>query len=244
MRVRQATVLQMYAGYVAYVADHIRLDSAEAYKCVIALAFQDPWGLANHALSGDYLSVDRCLYALAGWSPTDGVKSLTLSSASAPYIHELNVDIEDGAGMEPAPFNYVATVLDGNNALYGRLRCHCLGGLGVADTPGPFIGGQNLKVEIANTSFAGNVASAATITAPIAQDVFKVTGTTQVNAIDPSYPGRRITIIFTSTAAIGHLANSGNIKLNGSSNFTGPADRSLTLTWDGTYWQEVSRKVP
>ena len=88
------------------------------------------------------------------------------------------------------------------------------------------------------------MASAATITAPIAQDVFKVTGTTQVNAIDPSYPGRRITIIFTSTAAIGRLANSGNIKLNGSSNFTGPADRSLTLTWDGTYWQEVSRKVP
>lgn len=85
----------------------------------------------------------------------------------------------------------------------------------------------------------GTVASVAgTITLPPSSDIITLTGTATVTNITASYPGRRVTLINTSTAS---LADGGNLKLATAGPAT--ADDSISLVCDGTNWFEVGRSV-
>jgi hypothetical protein len=80
------------------------------------------------------------------------------------------------------------------------------------------------------------VASAATTTLPLGGDVITVTGTTTITGITASWSGRRVTLVMTSTAQI---TDGSNLKIAG--NFTGAADRTITLVSDGVNWFEAGR---
>lgn len=57
---------------------------------------------------------------------------------------------------------------------------------------------------------------------------------------------QKYTLFFTNgDCTVRHLGGgTGNIKLSGSVSMTTAADANLTLQYDGSYWQEISRKVP
>jgi hypothetical protein len=81
--------------------------------------------------------------------------------------------------------------------------------------------------------------SLGTITLPNGSDeIFRITGTTTITTITALRPKRRVTLVFASTA---QLTDGSNLKLT--ANFTGGADRTITLVCDGTNWFEVSRSI-
>ncbi len=70
------------------------------------------------------------------------------------------------------------------------------------------------------------------------------TGATTVTAFDDAAVGQRLLLIFTDgNTTIQDASIGGVIQLNGGANFTGSANDTLELVWDGTNWYEVSRSV-
>lgn len=86
------------------------------------------------------------------------------------------------------------------------------------------------EINTRKQSAAGTIAAKSTV------DHYEISGATTITTISATYSGHKITIHFTSTAQV---TDGSNIKLNG--NFTGGADRVLTLVCDGTNWVEMSR---
>jgi hypothetical protein len=83
------------------------------------------------------------------------------------------------------------------------------------------------------------IASAAAIALPNGSDeYFLVSGTTPITSMVARRPKRRVTLIFTGTA---QMTDGGNLRLNG--NFTGGANRTITLLCDGTNWLELARSI-
>ncbi|OGS01549.1 MAG: hypothetical protein A2V88_02680 [Elusimicrobia bacterium RBG_16_66_12] len=82
------------------------------------------------------------------------------------------------------------------------------------------------------------VASASTLTLPNSLvPICKVSGTTTINSIGVTFPGDRVTLIFTGALTVSDGA--GNIKLATAYNTS--SDDSITLACDGTDWYEVCR---
>jgi hypothetical protein len=85
------------------------------------------------------------------------------------------------------------------------------------------------------------VASAATMTLPTGGSTFNITGTTAIttlNSCDGTRDGDIVTLIFASTAS---LTDGNNLKL--SANFTGGADRSISLRCSSGNWYEVGKST-
>lgn len=78
---------------------------------------------------------------------------------------------------------------------------------------------------------------------------FKITGNTTINAIFAStwQPGAEVTLMFTGTPTVKHntagSAGTAKMFLSGSADLTAANNTVLTLIYDGTQWQEKSRKV-
>lgn len=84
-----------------------------------------------------------------------------------------------------------------------------------------------------------SVPSAATLVLPNPNDeAFLVSGSATITAITPYRPNRAVTLIFTGTATV---TDGGNLKLF--LDYSGGADRTLTLVCDGTNWYEQSRST-
>ena len=82
------------------------------------------------------------------------------------------------------------------------------------------------------------VASAPTVTLPDHDSFFyQVTGSTQIDTITASWPGRVVILKFGAGGVI--VSESGNVNLI--STFTGSDEATLTLSCDGTDWYEVAR---
>jgi hypothetical protein len=83
------------------------------------------------------------------------------------------------------------------------------------------------------------VASASTVTLPPTGDVFSISGTTGITAINTGgWAGRTVRLIFQGVLTV---TDGANLKLAG--NFTTSADDVLTLACDGSAWYEVSRSA-
>ena len=96
-----------------------------------------------------------------------------------------------------------------------------------------------VSTQITN-AYVPTIASAATIAPNGVDEVFNVTGTTNIGTISSPqrYVGRRITL--NTVSALTVLAG-GNIKLKDAVNFAMAAGDTLTLLSDGSNWYEVSR---
>lgn len=76
-----------------------------------------------------------------------------------------------------------------------------------------------------------------------------VSGTTTINAltVDDWTIGSEITLIFSGILTLKHntagAAGSAKVLLASSTDLTTAANTVLKLAYDGTFWQEVSRKV-
>jgi hypothetical protein len=87
-----------------------------------------------------------------------------------------------------------------------------------------------------NFEATASVASAATITIPAGAEFVLVSGTTTITSITAGYPGQTVDLIMGSTAQITDGSN-----LNLAGNFTGAANRLISLRADATNWYETSR---
>lgn len=82
------------------------------------------------------------------------------------------------------------------------------------------------------------IASASVPTLPEYGKIFQVTGTTSMDALTASIPGRVVTLKFAASLTVN---DANNLKLNGS--FSATPDDTLTLVCDGTNWYEMSRSA-
>jgi hypothetical protein len=106
----------------------------------------------------------------------------------------------------------------------------------------------NLKVDgrIYGDSDAATAANDLTL---VNANLAIVAGATQINAITTTgwTAGSQITILFSGAPLVKHNtaggAGTAKLFLAGSADFQAAANSVLTLIWDGTQWQEVSRKV-
>jgi hypothetical protein len=80
------------------------------------------------------------------------------------------------------------------------------------------------------------IAAASTIAPSAATKVATVTGSTTITGITATFAGHELKLLFTSTA---QLTDGSNLKLNG--NFSGAADRTISLYCNGTNWYELAR---
>jgi len=89
-----------------------------------------------------------------------------------------------------------------------------------------------------------SLASASNILIPASDEVFNITGTTNISFLSGWRSKRKLTLIFGSALVV---ANGGSgtagIRLNGGVNFTVAANSTLSLIHDGTGWIETGRKV-
>lgn len=89
------------------------------------------------------------------------------------------------------------------------------------------------------TQDSTSIASTSTVTLPTnSEQVFTITGTTQINNISATTPRRVVTLVFADIVTV---TDGGNKKLAGA--FTSSADDTLTLFFDGTNWVEICRSV-
>jgi hypothetical protein len=95
---------------------------------------------------------------------------------------------------------------------------------------------------------SATIASASTIT--LGDGNFNIiSGTTTIDAIavDVWEPGSEVTLLFQGSLTVKHAtagaAGSAEFFLSGSVDLSAAANTVLKIVYDGTYWQEVSRKV-
>jgi hypothetical protein len=225
-------VSQGYAAFVVTVLDHLVPIYMSAAGCVTALAFPDT--TISHIGGAGHVSIEHSPHCLTGWSETTGIKSVG-ATAYPIVLNDLMIDVEPNVGgVRPAAFDLQDLVLDENNRFTGRLLTYVLGQIHAFN----LVGAQKLRVESVWGGFwnSPTIASASTLTVPTDRDVVRVTGTTAIDDITPSYTGRELTLIFTDTAPV----NTGGNLLIGSG-FSGGANRVLKLVFDGTNWQQLSR---
>jgi hypothetical protein len=109
----------------------------------------------------------------------------------------------------------------------------------------------NFRVAAGRTIQAkgADVASANNLTLGSDGNSFTITGTTQVNAITTANwaAGSRVTLIFSGALTLKHNtaggAGTAPFKLQGSVDLTTAADTVLVVNYDGTVWQEETRKT-
>lgn len=95
-----------------------------------------------------------------------------------------------------------------------------------------------------------DVASANDLTLGSDGNVFVITGTTTINAITTAnwQAGSEITLVFTGATTVKHNTAGGGgtarMFLAGSVDLSTANHTTLTLVYDGTQWQEKSRKIP
>lgn len=105
---------------------------------------------------------------------------------------------------------------------------------------------RNCKFSSNTTNFANpyvaTIAAAATLVPDCENEVFVVTGTTTVTAIQhaATYASKRISLQFAASLTV---TNGASLKLAGAANFSATADDILTLASDGSVWREVGRSV-
>jgi hypothetical protein len=98
------------------------------------------------------------------------------------------------------------------------------------------------------TDKGANVASTGTLSLGLDGNLFVITGTTTINDITTSawQAGSEITLVFTGVLTVKHNTTASGTKmmLAGSVDMTTANHALLTLIYDGTQWQEKSRKIP
>ena len=88
------------------------------------------------------------------------------------------------------------------------------------------------------------VPSADPLPIPNSGTEFNVSGTVNIGSMNGGRAGRRVTLMFGGALTVftGGASPTG-FKLSGGANFTSVAGSNLTLLHDGSFWQEIGRKV-
>lgn len=238
-----ATCSGMYVAFVVPVPDHARFDAAYAYRCRVGLGFEEPQS-TNHPITG-YMLSEGCRIDICGWTADAGSMSLgdVSGSQQTPFAN-LIIDLE----THSVPFDKDAVLFDLNNLLVGRLTVHPR----VDGDPFPVFGASNLEI-IRTRHGLGSISSASNLRPSVVQPVMNVTGNVTIDYLHEAYEGREITLIFTGTPTVKHNSSTGGgpsagwatILLDGNADFTTIINNTtLRLVYDGTHWQETSRKLP
>jgi len=111
--------------------------------------------------------------------------------------------------------------------------------LSIASGTTQLIFGNNYYSDSTTHEAIATVASASTITLPPQFNIFAITGTTTINAINDSWEGREVTLLFSTTITI----NDQNPAIQLAGNFAANASDTLKLVFDGTTWFETSRSA-
>ncbi len=154
------------------------------------------------------------------------------SGLTTPYDYRaVDISTTDGKGI------YQSSTATQNN-LAGKTN--------IGSTGDPIV---KLKVSGRFASAKGtNIASANNITLGTDGNSFNITGTTQINTISATdwVAGSIVYLIFTSSVTVGHnqSGTGARLFLSGSINYSAVNNSVLGLLYDGSNWQEITRKTP
>lgn len=172
----------------------------------------------------------------AGIYITDGlvtVQSATVRSASTPTPYGIQVDNAPGT---------CSVYVDG---VFADDTTYSVAMTG--STPGDV-------VEFGHTSVTGNgtnvilgsaintYTAASTLSIPVYQDYFYISGNTTITAINASFAqiGRILTLQFLGSPTVNSNAV---LVLAGGASFAASPGKNLTLRWDGSAWREIARNT-
>jgi hypothetical protein len=101
---------------------------------------------------------------------------------------------------------------------------------------------QNLVGSTAAITTPSSVTAAATIAVPWGIEFMPISGNTNISSITATYPGHRVTLLFSGTPTV---ADGSNLKLAGNFVAAGTTNDwdTLTLVCDGGNWNEVARSL-
>lgn len=170
------------------------------------------------------------------FTPTSGTANFVTINVS-PYINQTGTASGTTYGVRYNPT--VISALGGHVAFsntYGDNRFN--------ETSG-----RTLALARFETSKGTDVASANDLTLASNGNVFTITGTTQINAITTSLwqAGSQVQLLFSGAVLVKHNtaggAGTAPILLAGSTDLTTDANTVLSLVYNGTQWEEMSRKL-
>ena len=106
------------------------------------------------------------------------------------------------------------------------------------------VGGDLVVGDRIQGNKGADVASAATITL-VDGNLFDITGTTQIDAMTSTnwQPGSMVILHFDAALTVTHNTGADGFFLQGAASFVTTADDTLTVIWNGTRWEEISRSV-
>jgi hypothetical protein len=205
------------------VASDVYIPNSGSAPTVLQVTGFKTWGAKPNSFNIDYAGATVKLAAGEMYSYTTSGVSIT---ATATLVQISNIRFNEAAvapiSQTAFPTNYVVT-----DNYFGF-------------TPS-FASPLGTNVRIEGNTFVGampSVASAANISLTNRPDVVFVTGVTNITSMTAGWIGRRVTLIFTGVLT---FTDGGNLVLAG--NFVTTANDSITLTYDGTNWVEMSRSV-
>lgn len=158
------------------------------------------------------------------------------------YVNDVpNSSINDYRAVDIAT-QYGKGVYQSNTSIQNNLA----GKTNIGSTGDPIV---KLKVTGRFAAAKGaNVASANNMSLGQDGNSFTITGSTTINTIDATswIAGSVIYLIFSASCTVAHnTAGTGaRLFLAGSVNMAAVANSTLTLIYDGSVWQEISRKTP
>jgi hypothetical protein len=106
------------------------------------------------------------------------------------------------------------------------------------------VGGDLVVGDRIQGNKGADVASATTITL-VDGNLFDITGTTQIDAMTSTnwQAGSMVVLHFDAILTVTHNTGADGFFLQGAASFVTTADDTLTVIWNGTRWEEISRSV-
>ncbi|HNN68753.1 MAG TPA: hypothetical protein PKK64_09735 [Saprospiraceae bacterium] len=168
--------------------------------------------------SGGHTGITRGLYVNNTLTAPNDYRAVDIATSSGKGVYQSNTTIQ--------------------NNLSGKTN--------IGSTGDPIV---KLKVSGRFAAAKGaNIASTGNLTLGADGNCFTITGTTTINTIDATnwIAGSVVYLIFSGSVTVSHnTAGTGaRIYLAGSINYAAVNNSTLTLVYDGSVWQELSRKNP
>lgn len=209
------------------------------------------------------MSNDTCSQPFTTYADADVFLTMEQNSGASGGVH-----IRSFIGEDSNPFTLDAylgssTPASAAISLWGSKTDGATGNVDLANTEKVIDIGNNGNPALTiygglSSKFYGRILSAQGANVSSSNDLalgfdgnfFIVTGNVQINAITTTgwTPGSFIILEFSGTPTIKHNtaggAGTAKIFLAGSSDFVAASNSILTLMFDGTQWQEISRKAP
>ncbi len=248
-----------YSASKTYAVGDMQSEQKIMWRCVIAITVPEAFDQGKWVRVGDnippFLDNSR-------WNPGDLSLESDIAFRAIGFPNFGTFDASEWTQVGNSAFAYLSTgvYVVGNLVEESGNIYRCITAVTVPETFDPakwilFVqnplvndldadGNSILNVGRLTGSKGSDVASATTITLGDS-NFFDITGTTQIDAMTSTgwSPGSVVVLHFDAALTVTHNTGADGFFLEGATNFISTADDTLTVIWNGSRWEEISRSI-